>query len=278
MGRSTYFTRICTYSLLTALASPLAGCIGVFPTINDTISPSDMAQFRTQLQIDDISQSNLNNLTWRKNYITMQMYEIDKEYDVYWQQIEESDTFISFGGDVAQLGLTTAATAIPVVQTTKVLAAVATGVGASKTSYKQEFLAAKTREAIKSKADANKLSVGKTILARLNCSPDAYPWPMALQDVDSYREAGTFESALASLIQSASSSQAAASAATGKAAPVTVSPAAVIASPAGGGGAAKGVAGGAADPNKGTLAIAGGKLNISFTPNSTCPLQGAKAK
>lgn len=134
---------------------------------------------------------------------------------------------------------------------------------------------AKTKEAIRLQADKNRISVGKTIRARLNCSSSDYPWGMVLSDIDSYKNAGTFETALNSIAQSVSASEPAANASTGKASPVTVSTTPTLPSPAGGGGAAK-LNGAAQSPDKGSIPIAGGKLEISYTPDSTCPLVSSK--
>jgi hypothetical protein len=260
-------TNITIYALL------LTGCNSIFPEIHDGITQNDIDMFHQQLYTDNIYRTNLKSISWRRDYVTMKMYEIDRSYEAYWHDIDSDDTFISFGGDIVQLGLTTTGAAIPVTQTTKILSAAATAVGASKGAYKQEFLMAKTKEAIRVQADKNRISVGKTIIARLNCKLDAYPWGMVLSDIDSYKNAGTFEAALNSIAQSVSASQPAASASTGKATPVTVSATPALSPPADGGGAAKAAGAAAQNANKGTIPIAGGKLDISFTPNSSCPLK-----
>ncbi len=202
MRCSRYFEKLKKYSVLTVLSSAMTGCNSVVLQIHDPIKEEDMIVFRNALDLDTNNiekvqlKRDLNDVAWRKNFATMKMYEIDKEFDAYWDNIDWIDVSISFGGDIAQLGLTTAATAIPVAQTTKVLSAVATAVGASKTTYKQEFMLAKTKEAIREKAGKDRLSVGKTIMARLNCKASEYPFGTLLSDLDSYRTAGTFEAAL----------------------------------------------------------------------------------
>lgn len=125
---STRIKRLCC----TAVMISLAGCNSIFPKIESNISDEDMRQFYVSMRMHDISPSNLESIPWRKNYVSMKMYEIDKSYEAYWHDIDTDDVFISFGGDIALLGLTTAATAIPVAQTTKVLAAAATAVAVIK--------------------------------------------------------------------------------------------------------------------------------------------------
>jgi len=67
--------------------------------------------------------------TERNEYISMKMFEIDQAYYKYLTWLDIGDTGVVSSADFAQLGLTTAATAIPVAQTTKILAAAATAVG-----------------------------------------------------------------------------------------------------------------------------------------------------
>ncbi|WP_292532043.1 hypothetical protein [Methylocystis sp.] len=84
----------------------------------------------------------------RNEYIAMKLFEIDRNYYNFVTLLNVSDTGVASFADFAQLGLTTAATAIPVVQTTKVLATAATAVGGARAVYNQDLLRTQTLQAI----------------------------------------------------------------------------------------------------------------------------------
>jgi hypothetical protein len=192
----------------------------------------------------------------RNDYISMKMFNIDHEYFEYTQLLYTGDTGIVSVADFAQLGLTTAATAIPVVQTTKILATIATGVGGGKAIYGQDVLKTQTLQAIQTQMDADRSKIKNQIVWRMaNCKDDqSYPMGFILSDLQSYAAAGTVQSAIAGLVNSASKAKQASS-----------SPSSTASADGTGGGSAS-------DSNAKSVDVYGGKLTYSFKPATQCPL------
>ena len=120
------------------------------------------------------------------------------------------------GGDVegllataTELGLTTAATLVPVVQTKTLLSALATGVTGLDKAYNEKELLSNTIQALQIQMRADRKREAAVIFAKMfkDLSSNArmitpiaeYTLPMALSDVDAYYQAGTLSSALIGL-------------------------------------------------------------------------------
>lgn len=188
------------------------------------------------------------------------MFEIDQAYYKYLTWIDIGDTGVVSAADFAQLGLTTAATAIPVVQTTKILAATATAVGGAKSVYNADLLKTQTMQAIAVQMDADRGAERNIIVARMAaCTPETYPMGFVLSDLQAYANAGTFEHALQSLASSATKAKQASS-----------SPTSVANTGGGSGGTS------ASDPNSKSVAVNGGTLTYSFKATTQCPLAPPK--
>ena len=196
----------------------------------------------------------------RNEYIAIKMFEIDQAYYKYLTWVNISDTSIVSAADFAQLGLTTAATAIPVAQTTKILAATATAVGGAKSVYNSDLLKTQTLQAIGVQMDADRAAERNIIVSRMaSCSPETYPMGFVLSDLQAYANSGTFEHALQSLTSSATKAKQASS-----------SPTSVANTGGGSGGASS------SDPNSKSVAVNGGTLTYSFKATSQCPLAPPK--
>jgi hypothetical protein len=196
----------------------------------------------------------------RNEYIAMKMFEIDQAYYKYLTWIDIGDTGVVSAADFAQLGLTTAATAIPVVQTTKILSAAATAVGGAKSVYNADLLKTQTLQAIAVQMDADRATERNIIVARMAaCTPQTYPMGFVLSDLQAYANAGTFEHALQSLASSATKAKQASS-----------SPTSVANTGGGSGGTS------ASDPNSKSVAVNGGTLTYSFKATTQCPLVPSK--
>jgi hypothetical protein len=135
------------------------------------------------------------------------MYEVDVIFTNNIHDLARGDTAISLFGDIAQLGLTTAAAAIPVSQTTKVLSATATAVGATNAVLDKDVLLAQSLQLIEIQMKTDRSSIKQTILSRMGCNVTQYPIGLALSDLQAYADAGTLASALASMSKSVSNTQ-----------------------------------------------------------------------
>lgn len=202
----------------------------------------------------------------RNEYIAMKLFEIDRSYYNFVTLLNVSDTGVASFADFAQLGLTTAATAIPVVQTTKVLATAATAVGGARAVYNQDLLRTQTLQAIQTQMDADRLKIKSIITTRMDeCQISQYPMGFVLADLQAYAAAGTPDSAIAALTNSANKAKQAAS---------TPSNTASADSSTDGGGGGQG---GGSGPKK-TKSIPVeleprlGKLSVTYTAPNNCPL------
>jgi len=194
--------------------------------------------------------------TGRNDYISMKMFEIDREYFGFVGVLFAGDTGVVSAADFAQIGLSTAASAIPVMQTTKILSTVATGVGAGKSIYNQDLLKTQTLQAIRTQMDADRAKIKDTILFRMaNCSLPTYPMGLVLSDLQAYAAAGTPESALVSILSSAAKAKQSSSSPTNTA-------------------SASGTSGGSSpsDSNAKQVSVTGGVLTYSFKSTTQCPL------
>lgn len=195
----------------------------------------------------------------RNRYISVKMFEIDRSYFQFVTLLNATDTGVVTFADFAQLGLTTAATAIPVVQTTKVLATAATAVGGAKAVYNENLLRTQTIQAIQTQMDADRAKVKNIIVARMDkCDYKKYPIGFVLSDLQAYASAGTPDSALTSLNNSAT-----------KAKQSAVTQASTASADGGGGGAPSAKA---SDQNSKSVDVPGGKLTYTFRETSPCPI------
>lgn len=155
----------------------------------------------------------------RNSCVTLKMAEIDAKYHDYVHNWKNGDVWLNLFGDLTVLGLNTAGATIPVAQTTKLLASAATAIGGAKTVYNQDVLKAQTWQVLQKQMDTDRASVSETILARLaKCDGELYPFGLIISDLESYAQAGTIDSALASLVKSADAAQPIANAGTRSAA------------------------------------------------------------
>lgn len=205
--------------------------------------------------------------TQRNAYVAMKLFEIDRSYYNFVTLLNASDTGVISFADFAQLGLTTAATAIPVVQTTKVLATAATAVGGARAIYNEDLLRTQTLQAIQTQMEADRLKIRNIIVSRMDaCEISEYPMGFVLADLQSYAAAGTPDSAIVALTNSATKAKQAASTPSSTANPDSGS---------GGGGGGDGKKG---PPISVPIPARLGTLSVSYAPPNVCPLHtGPKA-
>lgn len=153
----------------------------------------------------------------RNEIVTARMYIIDVEYNYYEARLTREMQDEGLLATATELGLTTAATLVPVVQTKTLLSALATGVTGLDKAYNEKELLTNTIQALQIQMRADRKKEAAVIFAKMfkDLSANArmitpiaeYTLPMALSDVDAYYQAGTFSSALIGLSKTVSTAE-----------------------------------------------------------------------
>lgn len=144
----------------------------------------------------------------RNKFVTAKMFIIDRNYNLYETNLAKENEFANFFGSLSSLGVSTAAATIPAGQTTKVLAAVVTGITGAKTAFDRDVLLTQTIQTVQSQMRTDRANQAKVLISRMACELDRYPLYMALTDLEAYRQAGTFESALSGLAKATAKAEA----------------------------------------------------------------------
>ncbi len=223
-------------AVLICVSLALSGCNGrLLGSVEPGANPTELNLIRAHSGLpgcfyDDgvsdhpvCSTCNFSDYACRNTFVTMRMYDIDVRFIEYLHELSRTDTSIALAGDIIQLGLTTAATAIPVTQTTKVLAAAATAVGGAKAVYKTDVFLAQSLQIVESQMRTDRDSVKQTILSRLACPASLYPIGLALADLQAYADAGTVTSALINVSKQVNNAKPTTDKSTGTAKPASTS-------------------------------------------------------
>jgi hypothetical protein len=169
----------------------------------------------------------------RRNQILQELIAlINQNYSIFEDKYYGSDASVSFGGDVANLGLTGVASVTGTAHLKSILSAIATGTTGIKTSYEKNFFDQQTRAAVVQKMRAGRASQLALIQdqnhmkAPVICDPDPdkgcpmvtvtgadgkpaqaavapYSLETGLSDVEQYYQAGTIIGALQAIATSA---------------------------------------------------------------------------
>jgi hypothetical protein len=196
-----------------AVAAGVAGCATnqVGPMRPITID-EDVAWSRGLAEPDIGTFYSLNAATqaaMRNQIVTARMYIADMEYHYYEARLTKEMQEEGVGATAVELGLTTAATLVPVAQTKTLLAALATGVTGLDKAYNEKELLSNAIQALQTQMRADRKSEAGQIYAKMFkdagnntkiITPIAeYTLPMALSDADAYYQAGTIASAFIGL-------------------------------------------------------------------------------
>jgi hypothetical protein len=142
---------------------------------------------------------NYPSIATRNDFITARMYAIDVQYTLYESQLTHENQDVNFIATAVNLGLTGTASLIPVAQTSRLLAGIATGVTGLDTAYNEKILLSKAIQNIQTQMRANRNDQAAIILANMKCDQQAYPIGMALSDLEAYYRAGTFTAGILNL-------------------------------------------------------------------------------
>lgn len=141
----------------------------------------------------------LDSSDGRNRFVVAKMFVIDRNYHVYESKLGKENEFANFATSIASLGVSTAGATIPVGQTTKILAAAATGITGSKAAFDRDVLMTRTIQVVETQMRTDRATVAKLLRSRMNCGIAEYPLFMAMSDLETYRQAGTLEYAMTSL-------------------------------------------------------------------------------
>ena len=141
----------------------------------------------------------------RNQIVTARMYVADLEYHYYEANLTRELQTEGLLATAVNLGLTGSASLIPVAQTSRLLAGIATGVTGLDKAYNEKELLNNTIQALQTQMRADRKTQAAIIYAKMlrddkTITPIAeYTLPMALSDADAYYQAGTIASALIGL-------------------------------------------------------------------------------
>ncbi len=153
----------------------------------------------------------LLNLTGRQNIrddvVLNRMRVYDMEFSMFARELSSASNSISVGTDLSALVLNGLGATTGDATTKAALAAASGGVIASNGAIDKDLFYQKTIHALVTQMQANRLDAEKTILAGL-AKPDAnYSLQRAELDLDTLNDAGSLNSAVASITQQAASQQ-----------------------------------------------------------------------
>jgi hypothetical protein len=141
------------------------------------------------------------------------MYIIDRDYGDYETNLSKQDGFGNFANELATIGLTSAAALIPLGQTTKILSQTVLAVTAARTAFDKEILLTNSIQALQSQMRTDRANQAKVLISRMTCEINQYPFFLAMSDLEVYRRAGTFESAMGNMKKAIAAAEVAATAA-----------------------------------------------------------------
>lgn len=202
-----FFLDGCTHDPIPFLNGPSPYLAGPGAYLNEgeidrILSTQDIS--RSKVELNDF----IPDKDARNNFVSAKIFLIDKQYHLYETNLARENEFANLGGSIASLGVSTAGATIPVGQTTKILAAVATGITGAKASFDRDVLLTQTIQAVQSQMRTDRAIQAKVLLSRMSCELNEYPIFMAMSDLEAYRQAGTLESAINSLTKAAAKAEA----------------------------------------------------------------------
>jgi hypothetical protein len=191
-----------------------AGCTHLVPSVRqpDRLYSTDdeIAVVRNYLEVQNglmMRYATSPDVNTRNAIITERIYAIDVFYTKYESQLTHENQDVNFGATAVELGLTTAATLVPVAQTTRLLSGIATGVNGLDTAYNEKILLSKTIQNVQTQMRANRNEQAAIILANMKCDLSDYPLGLAMSDLESYYRAGTFTAGLIKLADTVSKAE-----------------------------------------------------------------------
>lgn len=129
---------------------------------------------------------------YRDDWVTARMYAIDIQYTAYESALTTERQGVGFGASVATIGLATASTLVPALQTKDILTGTAGAITGARAAYENDILFAHSVQWIQTQMRAQRTTVGERILRGLTLPITQYTLAAAASDLEDYYRAGTF--------------------------------------------------------------------------------------
>jgi len=234
-ARIARLAKLLRATLLALLVPTVASCTLATHQVGPTrpITIDDDVAWMTQLAVpeSDIravyhNYSPAQQAALRNQVISARMYIADMEYNYYEARLTREIQDEGLLATAISLGLTGSASLIPVAQTSRLLAGIATGVTGLDKAYNEKELLNNTVQALQTQMRRDRKAQAADIYSKMfvgggqTVTPiEQYPLPMALSDVDHYYQAGTLASALIGLSKTVATAEQNADNAKGQAGP-----------------------------------------------------------
>jgi hypothetical protein len=183
-------------SLLIALL--VSGCLASISSGPPRLYSIDeeMTGIRLSLKDFDLVRFNASNDIGRRKYrddwVTARMYAIDIQYTAYEAALTKERQGVGFGAAVATIGLATASTLVPAVQTKDILTGTAGAITGARAAYENDILFAHSVQWIQTQMRSQRTTVGERIQRGLMQPVTQYTLAAAASDLEDYYRAGTF--------------------------------------------------------------------------------------
>jgi hypothetical protein len=183
-------------SLLIALLT--SGCLGSLSGGPPRLYSIDEEVQAIRTSLSDFNLAKFNaaddkgRQRYRDDWVTARMYAIDIQYTAYEAALTRERQGVGFGAALATIGLTTASTLVPAVQTKDILTGTAGAITGSRAAYENDILFAHSVQWIQTQMRAQRAFVSDRILRGLTQPINAYTLAAAASDLEDYYRAGTF--------------------------------------------------------------------------------------
>lgn len=133
-----------------------------------------------------------SRVKYRNDWLAGRMYAIDMQYTAYEASLTRERQGVGFGAALTTIGLTTASTLVPAVQTKDILTGAAGAVTGARAAYDNDVLFAHSVQWIQSQMRTSRATIAERIIRGMRASTVDYPLAAALRDLEEYYRAGTF--------------------------------------------------------------------------------------
>ena len=146
----------------------------------------------------------------RNEFIAARLTLYNLEYLQFISQFQLTRAQADSAFDITTIGVNLAGSLVGSAATKSILAAIAAGLGQSRTSLEKNFYDTETTSALITAMNAQRKTALVPIVAGMSNDPSQYPLSSAIVDLEAYQQAGTIQGALQAVQADASNKDAAA--------------------------------------------------------------------
>ncbi len=183
----------------------VSGCTSLHGAPERLISPSDakllVKQYSMENSLVELKKPGINKESYRNDFIYAYLSGYDASYAEFKRRLGADDRALGIGFDGALAGVTGLSTLIE--ESASDLAALTQALVSTEASLDRELLSDKTIPALIAAMDGDRLRVRTLIESKKSLTITEYPFGEALADLIAYQDAGTLESAVATLTDEA---------------------------------------------------------------------------